>query len=397
MPAFAPKVPGSRSFNRYRSETVTVSQPPSPPPAPQNANDGTPSRGTARRRSRLGLFLPVAFLVVLLAGWSAFWFVARARVHDAITIWLAQEAEQQRKWSCPDRSIGGFPFRFEVRCTNLLFVGTTPAGAVTGSVAQFVAVAQVYKPNHVIVEATGPLVADPQDGGERLTLNWQSFDASAIFTGNRLDRFSVVVEGPTAHMGDGTSEHPDGIELLRAGSWQSHLRIDPERPPEEHAYDIAFTLREARIPALDALVGTQDRANIVFQGAITEAAPFTAKAPSVELERWRAAGGRLEIEELSAAKGPQRMQAQGRFSVDEQHRPQGYIDASIAGLDGLLGRFGLGGRSSLILGGLSILGGGRPANGNPSDAGLTPLPRIDIRDGQVFVGPLAVGRLSPLY
>lgn len=361
----------------------------SPDASPKASNPAT----TPARRSRLGLFLPVAFLVVLMAGWSAFWFVARARVHDAITIWLAQEAEQQRHWTCPDRSLGGFPFRFEVRCTDLQFTGTTPAGTVTGSVARFAAVAQVYKPNHVIVEAQGPLVAD-QEGSERVTLDWRGFDASAVFTGNRLERFSIVVEEPVVRIGQGDGTG-GGIEVGRAGGWQSHLRIDPARPADEHVYDLAFTLRDARIPALDAALGNAEPATFAFQGAITEAAPFTAQAPSVEFERWRLAGGRLEIEEFTAAKGQQRLRARGQFALDEERRPLGRIEAAVAGLDDLLPRFGVGGRGGgLLAGGLAILGGGRR---DGDDAGLTSLPPVVLRDGQVLVGPLRVGTVAPLY
>ncbi|MGV6874823.1 DUF2125 domain-containing protein [Pseudochelatococcus sp. B33] len=370
------------------SESPNATQPPSPETL---APESPPTR--PRRVSRLGLFLPVAFLVVLLAGWSAFWFVARARVHDAITIWLAQEAEQQRHWTCPDRTLGGFPFRFEVRCTDLRFTGTTPAGTVTGAVAQFLAVAQVYKPNHVIVEARGPLVAD-QEGGERVTLDWQAFDASAIFTGNRLDRFSIVVAEPVLHVGPPDDAGNDA-QVLHAASWQSHLRIDPERPAEDYVYDVAFTLQDARIPALDALLGNTEPATVAFQGAITEAAPFTAKSPSVEFERWRLAGGLLEIDELSAAKGKQRLQARGQFSLDDLRRPQGRIEASVAGLEELLARFGLGGRGNLIAGGLAILGGGARTGNTPP--GLTPLPPVVLNDGQVLVGPLRVGGIKPLY
>lgn len=361
-----------------------------PPHADETPSSALPPPKTPPRRSRLGLFLPVAFLVVLLAGWSAFWFVARARVHDAITIWLAQEVEQQRHWTCPDRTLSGFPFRFEVRCTDLHFTGTTPAGTVTGTVAQFLAVAQVYKPNHVIVEARGPLVAD-QEGGERMTLDWRAFDASAVFTGNRLDRFSVVVAEPTVQVGDSAGS---SVEVLRARSWQSHVRIDPERPADDHVYDVALTLQDAQIPALDTFLGTQDTTTLAFQGAITEAAPFTAKSPSVEFERWRVAGGRLEIDEFSAVKGEQRLQARGQFSLDDLHRPQGRVEASVAGLEDLLARLGLGSRGNLIIGGLAILGGG---GAQTTPAGLTPLPPVVLRDGQVLVGPLRVGNVEPLY
>lgn len=364
--------------------------------ATSTASPDKPQTPSPQRLSRLGLFLPVAFLLVLLAGWSAFWFVARARVHDAITIWLAQEAEQQRQWTCPDRTLGGFPFRFEVRCTDLRFTGTTPAGAVNGTLARFLAVAQVYKPNHVIVEAEGPLVVD-REAGNRVALNWRAFDASAVFTGNRLDRFSIVVAEPVVHAGSQQSRPDDlGGPLLNAASWQSHLRIDPERPAEDHVYDLAVTLKDARIPELDAALGNADPVTVAFQGAITEAAPFTAKAPSVEFERWRLAGGRFEIDELSVTKGKQRLQARGQLSLDDLRRPQGRIDASVAGLDDLLASLGLGGRGNLIAGGLAILGGGA-SGANAAAPGLTPLPPVAIRDGQLFVGPFAVQRVAPLY
>ncbi|MFT0892186.1 DUF2125 domain-containing protein [Pseudochelatococcus sp. G4_1912] len=364
------------------SENNTTNPPPAPEVLPSDA---------VQRVSRLGLFLPVAFLVVLLVGWSAFWFVARARVHDAITIWLAQEAEQQRQWSCPDRTVAGFPFRFEVRCTDLRFSGTTPAGTVTGTLAHFLAVAQVYKPNHVVVEAQGPLVAD-QEGGERITMDWQSFDASAIFSGNRLDRFAIVVTQPSIVAG----LNGDRTPVMQAKAWEWHLRIDPERPSDDHVYDVAFTLSDAQLPALDVALGTQDAATIAFKGAITEAAPFTAKAPSVEFERWRLAGGVFEIDELSLTKGPQRLQARGQLSIDDFRRPQGRIEASVTGLEDLLTRFGLGGRSNAIANGLAILGG-RNAQAENAIPGLTPLPPITIRDGQVFVGPFGVSRVAPLY
>lgn len=355
-----------------------------------NSKDSPPQ--AIQRVSRLGLFLPVAFLIVLLAGWSAFWFVARARVHDAVTIWLAQEAEQQRQWSCPDRTVSGFPFRFEVRCSDLRFSGVTPAGNVNGTLAHFIAVAQVYQPNHVVIEAQGPLITD-QENGERLTLDWQSFDASAVFSGNQLDRFAMIINQPIVMAG----KDSQAVELMQAKSWESHLRIDPERPSDDHVYDIAFTLSDAKMPALDALLGTHDTANIVFRGAITEAAPFTAKAPSVELERWRLAGGVLEIDEISLTKGSQRLQARGQLSIDEQHRPQGRIEASVLGLEEVLTHFGFGGRNSKVMtGGLAILGNGKTQSDNTHQP-LTALPPITIREGQLFIGPFGITQISPLY
>lgn len=354
------------------------------------------------RKKRLGPFLLVAFLAVLLIGWSAFWFIARGRVHDALTIWIAQEATQGRNWSCPERTVQGFPFRFEIRCSDLRFTGSTPAGQAEGHLPLFLAVAQVYKPNHVIVEATGPLVAELSDGSGRVRFNWQTFDASIVFSGNRLDRTSLVMTSPDIRFESLATE----TLLLSASELESHMRIDPDRPVEDHAYDFALTVRHASLPPLDRLLGSDDKTDIVIQGAITEAAPFTAASPAVELERWRNAGGKLDLMLVRLNKGLQRLDGTASLSLDDLHRPQGRIEASVAGLDELLARFGFGGGGNrglgaLISGGLQILGGNNQrapgAEQTEQPAGLTKLPPVVLRDGRIYAGPFNVGQVAPLY
>ncbi len=77
-----------------------------------------------RRRSRFWLYGPFMLLVVLAAGWSAFWFYARGRIATEIDTALAREVERGRTWTCTDRSIGGFPFRIELRCNALSLTST---------------------------------------------------------------------------------------------------------------------------------------------------------------------------------------------------------------------------------------------------------------------------------
>ena len=57
-------------------------------------------------------------LVIAAAGWSAFWFYAAERANQIIAGWLEREARVGRIYRCGSQSLGGFPFRIEVRCTN---------------------------------------------------------------------------------------------------------------------------------------------------------------------------------------------------------------------------------------------------------------------------------------
>src|SRR3954467_13134949 len=84
------------------------------------------------RRSRLGLFIAPVLLLILAAAWSGFWFYAASQAEIAADAWRAQEAQAGRVpaagrakrakpgrvYDCAKRSIAGFPFRFEVRCSG---------------------------------------------------------------------------------------------------------------------------------------------------------------------------------------------------------------------------------------------------------------------------------------
>ncbi len=81
-----------------------------------------PSRNPGRGPGlRLGLFAPFALLVLLGLAWSAGWFWLRGKAEGEIDGWFAREAQAGRQWTCQDRSLTGFPFRFELRCASLSF------------------------------------------------------------------------------------------------------------------------------------------------------------------------------------------------------------------------------------------------------------------------------------
>ncbi|MGB6433897.1 MAG: DUF2125 domain-containing protein, partial [Bradyrhizobium sp.] len=71
---------------------------------------------TPRRRSRWPLFLMPILLLIAAAAWSVFWFYAASQAEVKADAWRAQEANSGRSYDCAKQSIGGFPFRLEVRC-----------------------------------------------------------------------------------------------------------------------------------------------------------------------------------------------------------------------------------------------------------------------------------------
>src|SRR5262245_33692174 len=76
---------------------------------------------TAARRRPWPPFLPFPIIVVLAAALTALWFYAAARADGEIALWREREQQAGRAQGCASQSVGGYPFRIEVRCGGASF------------------------------------------------------------------------------------------------------------------------------------------------------------------------------------------------------------------------------------------------------------------------------------
>lgn len=339
-----------------------------------------------RRRSRFWLYGPFMLLVVLAAAWSAFWFYARDRIATGIDVALAREAERGRTWTCTDRSIGGFPFRIELRCKALTLTSTRWGDAVRVETGPAVAVGQIYSPGLAILEASSPAkVTLPE--GRVLDLTWKDLDAS--FAWRSPERFALVASEPR-----GVLTTPGlATESWGAATLETHLRRNPTRPATEQAVDIAIAAKGTILPPIDALLGNTDTGEIDLQATLTQAESFRKGFNPDALESWRAANGTFELTRLVSTKGKARVDGSGQLMLDPLHRVAGDLQLAAAGIEQIGGL-----RVGNLLGGLGGFLGGR--GGNTATApGLTTLPPVSLREGRVFIGPfrLPLQPLPPLY
>jgi hypothetical protein len=364
-----------------------------------------------RRATRLRLFLPAGLLLVLAVLWSIGWLVLRGRAAAEVDAFLAREAAAGRSWTCPDRSVGGYPFRIEVVCPSLAF----ERADFSAKLGRVVAVAQVYRPTHVIVEAAGPLAVSR--GPVTAAADWRLLQASvqlAVESGRgRLERLSVATDDL-----DGRADAGGGPVAFAARHLEVHARPDPARFAGEGAVDASLRAEGARVPALDPVLGGAEPADLALDVTASRATQFGGGPLAIELERWRAAGGGLDVTQASVVKGPRRLRARGTLALDDAHRLAGRLEIEAAGLEALLGpilgqRLGtergalVGGLIGGLLGGLS--GSGRPRGerearieqapqGAPGEPRLTPLPPLVLADGRVRLGPFPLPvMLLPLY
>lgn len=336
-----------------------------------------------RRVSRLGLYLPVAILAIVALGWSASWFYIRERVKSGLDEWIGKEASASRRWTCADRDIGGYPFRIEIRCADF----TVDRGDLSASVGKLTVVAQVYRPRHVIAEASGPLRL--KSGNAEANGTWKSLRTSVITAPGGFDLASLVAEEPKIALRD---PHLGNFDVS-SKQFEAHLRPDPS---ERTTIDIALNSQGAVIPGLDQLVGGTEPANIDILLTATKAVLLPRRPVIAEFEPWRAAGGRADLQKLTLAKGALRLEGTGNIAIDAEHRPEGQIEIQAAGLGGFLGQ--LASNNGGLLG--ALLGGGRKAQAAEAGEGkLRRLPPLQIQGGRLLVGPLPIPglRIPRLY
>jgi len=350
----------------------------------------------AGRQSRFWLYAPFVLLALLAIGWSAAWFMIRNGAERAVETWLAAEADDGRRWTCADRRIAGYPFRLELTCSSLRF----QSGPVTGSAGPVQAVAQIYQPRHIITTVQGPLRFT--DGRATVDANWRLLETSIRASRDGLRRASFFVEAPEVKV-SGTLPEP---VTMTATNVDVHLRPNPNRGASDGAVDLAARIGGMRLPALDAAIGGAEAADLQTDLTVTEAQGFATGVGVPETERWREAGGQVEVLLLSLAKGDRRLEARGNLRLDEERRPQGQLALAGRGLDGLIanltGNQRAGGLIGALLGQVQARQPAQPAPqaGAPAATpGLGPLPPLRVDGGRLFLGPFAIPnvRIPPLY
>jgi hypothetical protein len=343
---------------------------------------------STKRHSRLWLYGPFAVLALMAVAWAVGWFVIRGQMQSGLDRWITAEAAAGRRWACADRRIGGFPFRIEVSCSSLA-LERPDMQATLGPVT---IVSQVYKPGHVIAEAAGPLQV--RAGSTVVEATWSLLQTSVQAGPAGPQRGDLVAEKPVVKV---TSAALDPFTIT-AARLETHLRPNPAQMTTA---DWALRAEGAAIPGLDALVGGAEPADLDLVLAVTRARDLPARPVAAELERWRTAGGQVEISRIGLVKGPRRVEGSGTLGLDELHRPQGQLDVATARIEGFLGQFvgGKAGGAAALLGALLGAPSAQAQQPDGRKAGLTPLPPLRLEGGKLRLGPLVIPgvRLDPLY
>ena len=134
------------------------------------------SPSTTKKSSRLGLFLPFVFLLLVIGGWSAWWHVASGRIDQAVDEWIAEQDAKGAAFTYAGRHLGGYPFRFELVFDGPAYTGAPGEASWEGDRAEFVM--QAWNLTHMIGRMPGHHVITGADG----IRNSVDFDGHAAFS-----------------------------------------------------------------------------------------------------------------------------------------------------------------------------------------------------------------------
>ncbi|MDB5597739.1 MAG: hypothetical protein JWM36_4700 [Hyphomicrobiales bacterium] len=339
--------------------------------------------------SRLGLYLPVGLLVVAALLWSGFWWLGLQTAASSIDRWLSAEASVGREWSCNDRTLGGYPFRLELRCSSVSLQAIVDGKPSVAKLGGLTIVAQIYNPKLALADLEAPLAIDA--GAIHGVVKWDSLRVSLRVGLNQLQRVSLVAAQPSAQY---TVENGENYET-RAQGMEIHLRSDGESPAQGKGVDVSLMATGAEIPPLDVFAGTTDKTDVSLTGLVSQVTGLRAGGWRSSLETWRNQGGHIDVQSARVTKGTMRADISGLLDLDAEHRVQGKLTASAIGAAPLLAKLGMssGGPLKQALGGLL----GKRADAFVGAATSLQWP-VRFQDGRVFVGPLKTPmELRPLY
>ena len=387
-----------------------------------------------RRRPLWRLFIMPALLVIAGLAWSAFWFYAASEVGVRADAWAAQEAKAGRVYACGKRAVAGFPFRFEVTCGDAsvtLVSQTADAKALfTAQLSEILVIAQIYQPKLLIAEFKAPATISDRGQPPSLKVNWGLGRSSVSGLPDIPQRVSTVFDNPSIERVNG----PVATPLAKANHVELHGRIAEGSAHDNPIIETVLQIAAGSVQELHPLLAKPF--DIDVQAKLTGLKNFAPKPWPERFREIQAAGGHVEIVRSRLQQGDVVSVAAGTLSLNAQGRIDGELQMTVAGIEKVIPALGIekmleegvpqatldrvapGVKTqdlNNLFGALdrAIPGLGKVVKQNAGAgvaAGINALGKeaelegkkarafpLRFADGAVFLGPLKVGQVPPLF
>ncbi|WP_024506006.1 DUF2125 domain-containing protein [Bradyrhizobium sp. ARR65] len=295
-----------------------------------------------RQRPLWPLFVAPVLLLIAAIGWSAFWFYAASQVGVKADAWRAQEAKSGRVYDCARHSIAGFPFRLEVRCDDVTvslisqMAGQPSQAPVTAKLGEILAVAQIYDPKLVIAEFTAPAKIFEQSAQQpSYVVNWSKGRSSVFGLPATPQRASIVFDDAAIDRLEGAVQVP----FASAKHIELHGRIAQGSPGDHPDIESLVEINQGSIQGVHPLLTQPFDADV--RAMVSGLKDFAPKPWPERFREIQAAGGHIEILQSRIQQGDVIAVAAGKLGLSANGRLDGELQMTVAGIEKVIPALGI--------------------------------------------------------
>jgi hypothetical protein len=379
--------------------------------------------------------MPILLLIAA-AAWSAFWFYAVSQAEVKANAWRAQEAKSGRSYDCAKQSISGYPFRLEVRCDGARVALTSQtAGAasapVTINLGEILAVAQIYDPKLLIAEFKSPATISETANAPAMQVSWSVARSSVVGLPAIPQRASIVFDDVGI---DRVNNNAVQVPVARAKHVELHGRLAEGSTAKDPVIESVLKIEAGSAQDVHPVLARPFGADI--HAKLIGLKDLTPKPWPQRFRELQAGGGQVEILQSRIQQDDLIAVAAGSLGLNAQGQINGELQMTVTGLEKIIPALGIekmledgvpqatldrvapGVRSqdvTNLLGALdkAIPGLGKVVKQNANAgvaAGINALGKaatlegkpartfpLRFADGTVYLGPLKVGQVPPLF
>ena len=343
--------------------------------------------------SRRALIGPIVLVLLVVAGYPAYWFYAKGIAEDAFARWVEARRAEGYEVAHGPAEVGGFPMLIRLRVPDPAIAAPDRRWRWRGAAARLEM--QPWDFHRYRLEFTGTHTFQVRtDAGPRSYMA-EALEAFAIarFHGNgRLADLGLsITELSVDRVGARESKGSEALTLRQARLDVGRAETSPAGHTEK-SLDLSLIAEDVHLAAAKLpLGGVVPKVRLVAEvmGALSDVSPAA-------LQAWRKAGGTIEVPWLNIAWGPLDLRAKGTVALDEELRPLGALTADIRGYGETLSALADAGvmrRDVASAGRITLDLLAQPSKDDGRRVLTVPL---TAQDGGFYVGPIRALTLPPV-
>jgi len=326
-------------------------------------------------------------------AYSGWWYLTARRLTSRINLWIAGEQTKGAKIMPPMVTVGGYPFAFAVKLTNVNLAWPSGFGFTSQSLKLRT---HPWSFTSFKVDAAGGFSIMLPAGTNRpaLTVAGETMRGHTSFYDSALPLSIDLSADTVSATQTATADTPAAREMTVATVEFSGSR--PKAPPAadtDIAYDLSLKLIDLSAQLLEnnPLGGTIAQTFVHAQLLGTPPATWDAAG----IKTWRDAGGTVNLPELSLRWGELNVSGNGTLAMDKDMQPEGALSTHLSGFEQALDSLAAAGWVKLSAASLAKMAMGIASHPGPDGKPTVDAP-LTIQNRHISLGPAKLGQIPEL-